>query len=95
MTPLLLPPAAAPCSAARDFVEENKVAAVAAAARRPVKAEAKSAGGAAEYLHKSEYGQVCVINASPAPCVTVPGLSFHGLGLPQCILRYACCDKHN
>lgn len=49
---------AAPHSAARDFVEENKVAAVAAAARRPVKAEAKSGGGAGEYLHKSEYGQV-------------------------------------
>jgi hypothetical protein len=54
-----------PCSAARDFVEENKVAAVAAAARRPVKAEAKSAGGAGEYLHKSEYGQVCLQGAVP------------------------------
>lgn len=48
-------------STARDFVEENKLAAAAAAARRPVKAEAKAGAGAGEYLHKSDFGQVCVL----------------------------------
>lgn len=43
-------------STARDFVEENKVAAVAAAARRPVKAEAKSSPG--QYMQKADFGQV-------------------------------------
>lgn len=47
-------------NAARDFVEENKLAAVAAAARRPVKAETRAGEGAGEYLHKADFGQVLV-----------------------------------
>jgi hypothetical protein len=73
--------AGADISGARDFVEENKVAAAAAAARRPVKAEAKPGGGPGAYLHKSEYGQVG--SAMHMTMVMMPQRAHHDAGAGQ------------
>lgn len=62
------------CDAGRNFVEENK-AAVAAAAKRPVKAEARAEVAPGAYMHKSEYGQVGGVAVGVFVCVVcVAGL---------------------